>query len=95
MNEKKLALPSEAALGFVLRVDMVDGGIEEAKDMCDHFASNPSNTGRTSTGVSELFLKYLEVMARFPFRDAGCFSEWKFEAGKASWGDDPKCRLLM
>ena len=33
-------------------------------------------------------------MARFPFRDAGGFSEWKFEAGKASWGDDPKCRLL-
>jgi len=24
-------------------------GFDEAKDMCDHFASNSSNTGRTST----------------------------------------------
>ena len=30
---------------------------DKAKDMCDHFASNPSNTGRTSTGGGEKFLK--------------------------------------
>ena len=29
---------------------MVDGGFDGAKDMCDHFACNPSNTGWTSTG---------------------------------------------
>jgi hypothetical protein len=60
LNEKKLALPSEAALGFVLRVDAVDGGFDEAKDMCDHFASNPNNTGWTSTGGGEKYLK-LEI----------------------------------
>ena len=32
-------------------------GFDEAKDMCDHFASNPSNTGRTSTGGGEKFLQ--------------------------------------
>ena len=26
---------------------------DKAKDMCDHFASNPNNTGRTSTGGGE------------------------------------------
>ena len=30
---------------------------DKAKDMCDHFASNPSNTGRTSTGGGEKNLK--------------------------------------
>jgi len=30
-------------------------GFDEAKDMCDHFASNPSNTGWTSTGGGEKF----------------------------------------
>ena len=32
---------------------------DEAKDMCDHFASNPSNLGRTSTGVSKIFSRGL------------------------------------
>jgi hypothetical protein len=57
LNEKELALPSEAALGFVLRVDMVDGGFDKAKDMCDHFTCNPNNTGWTSAGGGEFFLK--------------------------------------
>ena len=30
---------------------------DKAKDMCDHFTCNPSNTGRTSTGGGEFFLK--------------------------------------
>ena len=28
---------------------------DEAKDMCDHFASNPSKTGWTSTGGGDKF----------------------------------------
>jgi hypothetical protein len=32
-------------------------GFDEPKDMCDHFANNPSNTGWTSTGVGEKFWK--------------------------------------
>jgi hypothetical protein len=28
---------------------------DKAKDMCDHFASNPSNTGWTSTGGGEKY----------------------------------------
>ena len=30
---------------------------DKAKDICDHFAGNPNNTGRTSTGGGEKFLK--------------------------------------
>ena len=30
-------------------------GFDEAKDIGDHFASNPSNTGWTSTGGGEKF----------------------------------------
>ena len=30
---------------------------DKAKDMCDHFASNPNNTGRTSTGGGEKYFK--------------------------------------
>ena len=58
LAKRKLFLLYKDRLQAVLRVDMVDGGFDEAKDICDHFARNPSNTGWTSTGVSELFLKF-------------------------------------
>jgi len=58
LAKRKLILLNKGRLQAVLRVEAMDGGFDEAKDMCDHFASNPSNTGRTSTGVSEIFLKY-------------------------------------
>ena len=58
LAEHKLLLLNKDRLQGVLRVDAVDGGFDEAKDMCDHFASNPSNLGRTSTGISKIFLKY-------------------------------------
>ena len=57
LTKRKLLLLNKDRLQGVLRVDEVDGGFDEAKDMCDHFASNPSNTGRTSTGGGEFFLK--------------------------------------
>ena len=57
LAKHKLLLLYKDRLQAVLRVDEVDGGFEKAKDMCDHFASNPSNTGRTSAGVSKIFLK--------------------------------------
>jgi len=34
---------------------------DEAKDMCDHFTCNPSNSGRTSTGGGEFFLKKIRM----------------------------------
>ena len=33
------------------------GGFDEAKDLGDHFASNPNNPGWTSTGGGEFSLK--------------------------------------
>jgi hypothetical protein len=51
----KLRLLNKYKLLAVLRMDAVDGEFDEAKDMCDHFASNPSNLGRTSTGGGEKF----------------------------------------
>jgi hypothetical protein len=58
ITKHKLLLLNKDRLQGVLRVDAVDGGFDEAKDICDHFASNPSNLGRTSTGISKIFLKY-------------------------------------
>ena len=46
----KLRLLNKDKLLVVPRMDAVDGGFDEAKDLCDHFASNPNNTGWTSTG---------------------------------------------
>jgi hypothetical protein len=50
LTKHKFRLLNKGRLQAVLRVDAVDGGFDEAKDMCDHFTSNPSNLGRTSTG---------------------------------------------
>ena len=55
LAKRKLFLLNKGRLQAVLRVDEVDGGFDKAKDMCDHFACNPNNTGWTSTGVSEIF----------------------------------------
>jgi hypothetical protein len=57
LTKHKLLLLNKDMLQAVLRMDAVDGGFVEAKDICDHFASNPSNTGRTSTGGGEKSLK--------------------------------------
>ena len=51
----KLRLLNKDKLLAVLGMDAVDGGVDEAKDMCDHFTGNPSNTGWTSTGGGEKF----------------------------------------
>ena len=51
----KLRLLNKDKLLAVLRMDAVDGGFDEAKDMCDHFASNSSNPGWTSTGGGEKY----------------------------------------
>ena len=57
LTKTKLILLNKHRLKAVLRVDAMDGRLDEAKDICDHFASNPNITGWTSTGVSEIFLK--------------------------------------
>ncbi len=57
LTKTKLILLNKHRLKAVLRVDTMDGGLDEAKDICDHFASNHNNTGWTSTGVSEIFFK--------------------------------------
>jgi len=38
LAKHKLLLLNKDRLQGVLRVDEVDGGFDEAKDMCDHFA---------------------------------------------------------
>ena len=53
----KFRLLNKDKLLAVLGMDAVDGGFDKAKDMCDHFASNPNNTGRTSTGGGEKYFK--------------------------------------
>jgi hypothetical protein len=57
LTKTKLILLNKHRLKAVLRVDAMDGRLDEAKDICDHFASNHNNTGWTSTGVSEIFFK--------------------------------------
>ena len=46
--------PLQRILNCGLSQRLQQGGV--AKDICDHFAGNPNNTGRTSTGISEIFL---------------------------------------
>ena len=57
LTKTKLILLNKNRLKAVMRVDAMDGRLDEAKDICDHFASNHNNPGWTSTGVSEMFFK--------------------------------------
>jgi hypothetical protein len=43
-------------VGFwILDFEWWIGRFDKAKDMCDHFAGNPSKTGWTSTGGEKYF----------------------------------------